>query len=109
MGLSTSFYNERDENLAPALVKILMETNQLIPDFLEEFKPLEGEPIDYSEPEDNAEAFEEANGSGGGWGTTEGNGETSGWGEGAKVEGNADTWGAPAGETTASTEQPAAW
>lgn len=42
MGLATSFYNERNDELAPELVKILMETYQEVPEFLEEFKPLDG-------------------------------------------------------------------
>jgi ATP-dependent RNA helicase DDX3X len=42
VGLATSFYNERNDELAPDLVKILMETDQEVPDFLEEFKPLDG-------------------------------------------------------------------
>jgi ATP-dependent RNA helicase DDX3X len=40
-GLATSFYNERDEELAPDLVKLLMESNQVIPEFLESFRPSE--------------------------------------------------------------------
>lgn len=38
-GLATSFYNERDEELAPSLVKTLLETRQEVPDFLEEHIP----------------------------------------------------------------------
>ncbi|CAG8290024.1 unnamed protein product [Penicillium olsonii] len=38
-GIATSFYNERNEELAPDLVKILMECKQNIPDFLESFRP----------------------------------------------------------------------
>ncbi|OOF90851.1 hypothetical protein ASPCADRAFT_156157 [Aspergillus carbonarius ITEM 5010] len=39
-GLATSFYNhDRDSELAPDLVKLLMETNQKIPDFLESYCP----------------------------------------------------------------------
>ncbi|KIW07876.1 uncharacterized protein PV09_01789 [Verruconis gallopava] len=45
LGLATSFYNERNDDLAPDLVKILMETNQEIPDFLEDFKPTDGSVI----------------------------------------------------------------
>lgn len=39
MGLATSFYNDRDEDLAPSLVKTLLETRQTIPDFLESHIP----------------------------------------------------------------------
>ncbi|XHG09393.1 hypothetical protein AWENTII_012455 [Aspergillus wentii] len=38
-GLATSFYNDRDCDLAPALVKILVESQQKIPEFLESYKP----------------------------------------------------------------------
>lgn len=33
-GLATSFYNDRNEDIADALVKILVETKQDVPDFL---------------------------------------------------------------------------
>lgn len=39
MGLATSFYNDRDEDLAPSLVKTLLETGQVIPDFLADHIP----------------------------------------------------------------------
>ena len=39
MGLATSFYNSRDSGLAEMLVKIMLETHQVIPDFLHEFVP----------------------------------------------------------------------
>ena len=41
-GLATSFYNDRDSKLAPALVKVLMETNQPVPDFMQEYIPADG-------------------------------------------------------------------
>lgn len=42
-GLATSFYNhDKDKDIAPDLVKILMECNQPIPDFLEDEKPTDG-------------------------------------------------------------------
>lgn len=67
-GRATSFYNDRSEDLAEALVKILMENNQDVPDFLEEFKPIDGELVwdddsDASDEEDGADGAE-----GGGWG-----------------------------------------
>lgn len=41
-GLATSFYNDdRDSGLAADLVKLLMESNQAVPDFLESFRPSE--------------------------------------------------------------------
>ncbi|KAJ5692314.1 hypothetical protein N7462_001737 [Penicillium macrosclerotiorum] len=42
-GLATSFYNERDDDLASDLVKILMESNQNVPDFLQGFAPSEAQ------------------------------------------------------------------
>ncbi|KAF9160671.1 DEAD-box ATP-dependent RNA helicase [Actinomortierella ambigua] len=36
-GLATSFYNENDAMLAPALTKILQECGQEVPDFLEQY------------------------------------------------------------------------
>ncbi len=38
-GLATSFYNDRDEEMAETLVKTLLETRQAIPDFLEAHIP----------------------------------------------------------------------
>ncbi|KAF4247074.1 hypothetical protein CNMCM8980_007883 [Aspergillus fumigatiaffinis] len=38
-GLATSFYNDRNSDIAPDLVKILIETGQKVPDFLESYKP----------------------------------------------------------------------
>ena len=38
-GLATSFYNDHDLDLAPALVNTLLETKQSVPDFLEDHIP----------------------------------------------------------------------
>ncbi|KAK0615763.1 P-loop containing nucleoside triphosphate hydrolase protein [Bombardia bombarda] len=38
-GLATSFYNERDEPIASVLTRTLLETDQEIPDFLEQYVP----------------------------------------------------------------------
>lgn len=37
-GMATSFYNERNEDIAPELVKTLLECGCQVPDFLEQFK-----------------------------------------------------------------------
>lgn len=42
MGLATTFYNEKDVDLATPLVKVLLENGQDVPDFLEQYIP-EGE------------------------------------------------------------------
>ncbi|THV76913.1 DEAD/DEAH box RNA helicase [Aureobasidium pullulans] len=82
-GHATSFYNERNEDIAPALVNILLETEQEVPDFLQDFKPENGQAEfedDVTDNEDEAsepgyvtaageaEAPAEA-ATGGGWGT----------------------------------------
>lgn len=38
-GVATSFYNDRDADIAETLVKTLLETKQIIPDFLEQYIP----------------------------------------------------------------------
>lgn len=82
-GLATSFYNEKNEDLAPLLVKTLLETKQDVPDFLESFLPT-GEngavgPIDFEDDSDK-EGEGEA-------GTNQGNGDQS------------DPWGAATSKT----------
>ncbi|KAL4918629.1 P-loop containing nucleoside triphosphate hydrolase protein [Aspergillus aurantiobrunneus] len=70
-GLATSFYNEKDIDLAPELVKILIESKQEVPDFLEEFKPV-GETVNFHDDTDDEENDENE--------TTDANGNTGGWG-----------------------------
>ena len=38
-GVAVSFYTERDENIGPSLTKILLETNQYVPEYLKEYVP----------------------------------------------------------------------
>ena len=83
-GQATSFYNERDEELAPHLVKLLVENNQPIPDFLEQYKPEEGAAIDWDDASIDGEEAEDG-------------------GENGETGGGDDGWGAPA-----ETEAPAA-
>lgn len=54
IGLATSFYNERDEELGQPLVNILLETKQPVPDFLEDLKP-EGGNVDFHDNSDDSE------------------------------------------------------
>ncbi len=83
MGLATSFYNDRDSDLAETLVKTLLETHQVIPDFLEQYIPegftAEGSgdveklkfeaDSDYGDGEgENGETPAEGGDNGGGWG-----------------------------------------
>lgn len=83
VGLSTSFYNEKNEGIAEDLVKLLMETGQDIPDFLEGFKPSEGE-LDFQD--DSGKEEEEDAAAGGA------DGGDGGWGNDSKTDG--DAWGA---------------
>jgi ATP-dependent RNA helicase DDX3X len=53
-GLATSFYNARDEGLAVDLVKLLMENNQEIPSFFDEYKPVDGV-IEWSSDEEGSD------------------------------------------------------
>ncbi|KXG46145.1 uncharacterized protein PGRI_050010 [Penicillium griseofulvum] len=50
-GVATSFYNERDEGIAEDLVKILVECNQTVPEFLEAYRP-EGDVLDFDDDSD---------------------------------------------------------
>jgi len=119
-GQATSFYNERDEDLAPHLVKLLVENSQPIPDFLEQYKPEEGAAIDWDdasldgeEAEEGGENGENGNAGGGGWGdeTTDAPAATEaaddGWGVekpatpaavAAPAANTNDGWGAPSGQ-----------
>lgn len=54
-GLATSFYNDRNDDLADDLVKILMERGQEVPDFLQDRAPAEGEPLDFDDDTDHEE------------------------------------------------------
>ena len=68
VGLATSFYNEKNEDIAPDLVRVLLETHQEVPDFLEQWQPADTNVIDFEDDsEDEADAGAGAN-EGGGWG-----------------------------------------
>lgn len=76
-GLATSFYNDKDSDLAPDLVKILLESKQSIPDFLESYKP-EGSVVTFDEDDTDNEGDandDDANANGG--------------------DASGDAWGAP--------------
>ncbi|KAI9374089.1 P-loop containing nucleoside triphosphate hydrolase protein [Aspergillus egyptiacus] len=55
-GLATSFYNERDSDIAPDLVKILIESKQPVPEFLAEYKPADLKFHDDTDDEDDETA-----------------------------------------------------
>ena len=76
MGFSTSLYNDRNEDIAEALVRILIESGSDVPDFLEQFKPADEGELAFDDDTD-----EEIEG-GGGDNAKESNGG-EGWGAGA--------------------------
>ncbi|RFU33669.1 hypothetical protein B7463_g2714, partial [Scytalidium lignicola] len=106
VGVASSFYNERDSDLAEVLVKTLLETKQAIPDFLEQYIP-EGftadgqgktEELKFDDESDDEELEDANNGAN--------SGEGAAWGN----EGNAtDTipTAAPSGEDASGAVAPA--
>ncbi|KAK3951954.1 P-loop containing nucleoside triphosphate hydrolase protein [Pseudoneurospora amorphoporcata] len=94
-GLATSFYTERDEDLASVLTRTLLETGQEVPDFLQAYIPEDTEHLHFEADSD----FEEE----GAGGDDAGNDQADdGWGAdadgdaGGNVDDNAggDGWGA---------------
>ena len=76
VGMATSFYNDKNEDIAEALTKLLTETNQVVPDFLESYKPENEEKITFDDDTDD-EGDDAAEG--GAWGgAAKTNGETNG-------------------------------
>ncbi|TGO48122.1 hypothetical protein BOTNAR_0491g00020 [Botryotinia narcissicola] len=110
MGLASSFYNERNDDIAEALVKTLFETRQPVPDFLEAYLPegftmdgqtgdvatlnFDDDSDDEEEGGENAEGGAEASGA---WGTDDA-ATGGGWGAAETTEAAStdDAWGAPA-------------
>ncbi|KAJ5624383.1 ATP-dependent RNA helicase ded1 [Penicillium lagena] len=74
-GLATSFYNDGDSDIGSALVMILMETSQKIPDFLQHFTASDNALVfvDDSNDSQDDDADEEngTHGGGGTWGSQE--------------------------------------
>ena len=78
VGMATSFYNDRNEDIAEALTKILVESNFEVPDFLEQYKPEEEGKLEF---DDDTDEEGEAEGDGFGASNSGTNGETNGGGE----------------------------
>jgi len=94
VGLATSFYNEKNEDLSEAIVRIMLEAQQEIPDFLEQYKPEDVTDLKFDD--DSEEEGENGDAGGGGWGAEPSGADTSGGdalGAGASAGG---TWGADA-------------
>ncbi|KAK4696807.1 hypothetical protein P7C71_g1167, partial [Lecanoromycetidae sp. Uapishka_2] len=96
VGMATSFYNDKNEDIAEPLTKLLVETKQVVPDFLEGYMPEDAEKIDFDDDSDKE-------------GEENGDGDGDAWGGAAKTGGDtntaaADAWG---GEETAATNDDA--
>lgn len=99
IGLATSFFNERNEDIAESLVKILMETKQDIPDFLESFKPEDMTNIDFDDDTDDEAEETESDGGAAKSAANESSGDA--WGATASSKAgapSADAWGSPAAD-----------
>lgn len=104
VGLATSFYNtSKNEDIAQDLVKLLLETNQIVPDFLEGHKPEDTSKLDFDDDTDNeGEENNEATVS-----VAKDDSANVGWGEPVKTATpQAENWGEP---TKTATPQPESW
>ena len=79
-GKATSFYNDHNEDIAEDLVKILLESKQDVPDFLEGFKPADPDTIEWRDGSDDES--DDGLGSGAGFGGTTGGFGDGGFGDG---------------------------
>ena len=100
-GIATSFFSERDEPLGSVLTRTLLETNQEIPDFLQQYVPegdaranLKFEADSDFDPNDYAGAGDAGDvwGGDGGDGADAGAGDAWGTGDGANAAAG-DAWG----------------
>ncbi|KAI1804788.1 DEAD-domain-containing protein [Daldinia bambusicola] len=95
-GSATSFYTERDEPIAEDLTKILMETRQAVPDFLQQYIPEGVDPKDFKMEDDTSDIEDQEGDAGDGWQTSgPQNGQSAGansWAAGGDAN---DVWGAP--------------
>lgn len=55
-GLATTFFNDANGDIGEDLTKILLETDQHVPEFMDQYRPADGE-LNFDEPsEDEADA-----------------------------------------------------
>lgn len=102
-GRATSLFNDRNDDIAEDLVKILIESKQEVPDFLEQFRPEDPTAIDWH---DNSGDESDAGGFGGGFdaggGGFDADADTGGFGadaggfkadgDGFSAENKVETW-----------------
>ena len=94
IGMATSFYNERNEDIAEPLAKLLVETYQKVPDFLESYKPGNEEELKFDDDTDE-EGDNEAGGGAWGGAAQANNEDASGdaWGSEAPGANTNNSWG----------------
>jgi ATP-dependent RNA helicase DDX3X len=111
-GKATSFYNDRNDDLAEDLCKILIESKQEIPDFLEQFKPEDPENINWhdgTDDESDGGFGNDAGGFGGGFGGSgDAGGFDAGFGGGDAGGFSADN-GGDTGFAAEATDKLASW
>ena len=95
VGMATSFYNDKNEDIAEALTKLLLETKQNVPDFLDSYKP---EDVDDLKFDDDTDEEDDGTGAGAGddaWGAAPAADKGDDAGEAAPAaEEGGDAWGA---------------
>ncbi|KAL8796803.1 MAG: hypothetical protein Q9195_000886 [Heterodermia aff. obscurata] len=96
-GLATSFFNEKNEDIAEDLVRVLLETKQPVPDFLEQWKPEDENLLDFNDDSDE-EVAEEADATPGA--------TDNAWGGGTSAAAAADPGATPANGDWAPVPQP---
>lgn len=82
-GKATSFYNDRNDDIGEDVVKILLESKQNIPDFLQAKMPADPQNIDWhdgTDDEDEDSGFGADASFGGGFSTADA-GDTNGFGD----------------------------
>ena len=97
VGMATSFYNDRNEDIGEALVKLLLETNQEVPEFLGSYKPDNVEELEFNDDTDEEDESGAAGGDAWGAPTPQANGHAdgaaaSGWGGDDATAGGNDGW-----------------
>jgi len=102
LGNATSFYNERNEDIAQELVNTLVEQGQEVPDFLEHLKPADGQ-IKF---QDDLSSDDEGAGKGNGTGDAWGGGNNA---PAAAAATTNDSWGGGGGGNNGSASANDAW
>ncbi|KAI5300692.1 hypothetical protein KEM56_002263 [Ascosphaera pollenicola] len=100
LGMASSFYNhDRNSDIAPELVKILLECNQEVPEFLENDKPVDGKVVFHDDTDDEDEGADGDNGD------AVAPAADDSWGAAAANGGADDSWGAPAAAAAPATNE----